>query len=71
MPSKLLTNEQAAALLDLKPSTLPVWRCHGKGPRFIKYNHAVRYAEADVLEWLEQQKRTSTSDHSARETATA
>lgn len=58
---KLLNTEQAAALLGLKYNTLNQWRYLKRGPKFRKIGKLVRYAEADLLEYLEQQTRTGTS----------
>ncbi|PLP98746.1 helix-turn-helix transcriptional regulator [Cupriavidus pauculus] len=58
---KLLTNMQTAELLGLRSNTLEIWRTQGKGPVYRKIGRAVRYAEADVLAWLDAQTRTSTS----------
>ena len=64
----LLTNDEAAALLGIKPNTLEIWRCKGKGPRFIKLGFekqsSIRYRRADVAEWIEQQSFASTSAYS-------
>lgn len=62
MHDKLLTPEQAAALLYLKPTTLARWRWAGCGPRFIKIGGRVRYAESDIQAFIEARVRTSTSD---------
>ncbi|WP_366139070.1 helix-turn-helix domain-containing protein [uncultured Rhodoferax sp.] len=61
----LLTNDGAAALASVSRRTLPVWRVQGKGPKFIKIGRLVRYSEADVIAWIEENKRTSTSATSA------
>jgi len=45
---------------ELKPTTLEVWRCQGKGPAFKKFGRLVRYSRADVAAWIEQQTRTHT-----------
>ena len=37
---RLLNELEAAALLNLKPTTLRRWRWAGRGPRFIKMVHA-------------------------------
>ena len=42
---RLLTEEQAAKFLSLKPSTLRTWRCRRKGPSYVKMGGAVRYPE--------------------------
>jgi len=58
---KLLTTEQAATFLGLSPNTVSQWRSLKRGPRFRKIGKLVRYAEADLLEYLDQQARTGTS----------
>jgi hypothetical protein len=64
----LLTNDEAAALLGIKPNTLEIWRCKGKGPRFIKLGREkqspIRYRRTDVAEWIDQQSFASTSAYS-------
>lgn len=64
----LLTNEQAAALLGVKPNTLKVWRHKGKGPAFIKLGDTpqapVRYLHATVADWLAAKTFASTSAYS-------
>ena len=54
--SKILkTNEEAAALIGVKPTTLPAWRSQGRGPRYIKVGRSCFYLEADIDRWLDQQ----------------
>lgn len=65
MDDKLLTPEQAAALLNLKSKTLARWRWAGCGPRFIKIGGAVRYAENDLQAFIKAGLRISTSDKGA------
>lgn len=67
MDDKLLTPEQAAALLNLKSKTLARWRWAGCGPRFIKIGGAVRYAENDLQAFIKAGLRKSTSDKGAGE----
>ncbi|MGE3541317.1 MAG: helix-turn-helix transcriptional regulator [Candidatus Tectimicrobiota bacterium] len=62
MDDKLLTPEQAAALLNLKSKTLARWRWAGYGPRFIKIGGAVRYAAHDLQAFIKAGVRISTSD---------
>ncbi len=66
MPSNnshpLLTETEAAALLGLKVATLRRWRWAGKGPRFLKIGGAVRYDPADLEAFIDEARRTSTSD---------
>ena len=66
---ELLTNEQTAMLLGIKPNTLEIWRCKGKGPAFIKLgNHPsspIRYQRSRVLAWVEGCTHSSTSSYTA------
>ena len=39
---------EAAARLGLKPATLEVWRCLGRGPRFLKIGRKVFYRIEDL-----------------------
>ena len=55
---------QAAKALGLSPRTLERMRLEGRGPIFRKHGRRVVYAESDLIEWSEKQKRTSTSDTS-------
>lgn|ERR1035441_9068850 len=52
----LLTPEQLSAYLDTPLNTLAQWRSRGLGPRYIKWGHKIRYDQADVVAWLEEQK---------------
>jgi len=60
--SELLTTIQAAARLNLSPSTLNKSRLTGDGPRFVKLGSAVRYRSDDLDAWVSAQVRRSTSD---------
>ena len=57
----LLTSKEAAERLRLRPNTLEIWRTKGIGPNYRKVGRAVRYVEAEVLDWLDAQTRVSTS----------
>lgn len=65
---KLISNNEAAALLGVAPSTLKFWRHKSRGPRFVKLGDAkqagVAYDEADVIAWRESRKFASTSAYS-------
>jgi hypothetical protein len=50
MPKKL-TTEEAAAYLRLRPCTLEVWRCRGRGPKYQKLGRRVIYDEVDLAEF--------------------
>lgn len=60
-PIKLLNNVQTATLIGVRPNTLEIWRIQGKGPAYRKVGRLVRYVEAEVLSWLDEQMRENTS----------
>jgi excisionase family DNA binding protein len=58
MDEQLLTTEQAAAYLNLKPTTLEQWRWErgDDGPPFLRLSRrAVRYRQSDLEAWAEKQ----------------
>ena len=57
----LLTSDEVAQRLRMRRNTLEIWRMKGIGPAYRKLNRAVRYAEADVVAWIEAQTRCNTS----------
>jgi predicted DNA-binding transcriptional regulator AlpA len=59
----LLTETQAAELLSHSVRTIQGWRLSGGGPPFIKMGgRSVRYRVCDIERWLEERRRSSTSD---------
>lgn len=49
----LISEAQAAALLDVAQRTLQGWRRKGEGPPFIRLTRrSVRYRQGDVLGWV-------------------
>jgi predicted DNA-binding transcriptional regulator AlpA len=68
MSAHVLSNEEAAALLGIRGSTLKYWRHVGKGPPFVKLGETkqagVAYIKDDVLAWRETRKFASTSGYS-------
>lgn len=71
----LLSNEQTAAMLGVKPNTLEIWRCKGKGPAFIKLGEhpssPIRYQRSRVMSWIEARTFSSTSAATVRHLGTA
>ena len=62
-PAALLTEADAAALLKFKPRFLQARRVSGDGPPFIRISsRAIRYRRSDLIAWIEDRIRTSTSD---------
>lgn len=52
---KLLSQEEAAVVIGVKPTTLSSWRHYGKGPRYVKVGRSARYKLQDIENWLDQQ----------------
>ena len=62
-PTSLLTEAQAARLLNFTPRFLQARRARGDGPPWVSISaRAIRYRRSDLLEWIERHVRTSTSD---------
>jgi hypothetical protein len=57
-----LTVREAADYVRLAKGTLDNLRTTGKGPRFAKLGRKVVYDTHDLDRWLEDHKRSSTSD---------
>lgn len=56
----LLSDKAAAAVLDVSPGTLSVWRSTGRyGLPFLKIGRKVRYRRADLQAWMESRTRES------------
>ena len=60
----LLTDEQVHQRYGPKPKTLANWRYEGKGPRFVKFGHLIRYRPEDLEEYLDGRVFKSTSEYS-------
>lgn len=57
-----LTTPEAAKYLSVKPGTLEVWRCQGRGPKFARLGRAVRYRPEDLDAFLEKNLMAHTSE---------
>lgn len=61
--SEMLTPEQAAEYLGLKPQTLAVWRSTGRySIPFVKVGRNTRYHKADLDKFLEQRTIAHTGE---------
>ena len=56
------SQEVEAAYPFLKRGWLERKRCSGGGPPFIRAGKKVGYRRSDIEEWLDQNRRTTTSD---------
>lgn len=50
---KLLTDKDLEEKSIAGVQTLKKWRREGRGPRFLRIGHKIRYRASDVAEWLE------------------
>lgn len=55
---KLLTTNAVAEMTSIPAGTLRYWRKVGLGPSWIKLEGSIRYAEEDVLRYIERNRRT-------------
>ena len=57
---ELLDDKAAAAVLDVTPGTLSVWRSTGRyALPFLKVGRNVRYRRSDLQNWLEKRYRST------------
>ena len=54
-PSELISSEDTAALLDVKPNTLACWRMTKSGPDFYRIGRRCFYRRADIMAWVATQ----------------
>ena len=67
VPRSLLTEKEAAALLNVTPSCLQAWRYRGEGPPFIKISaRCVRYRWIDLQLWIDGGRFSNTSEYAGR-----
>lgn len=58
MTIELIDDRAAAAMLDVTPGTLSVWRSTGRySLPFVKIGRKVRYRKADIEAWLDRRTR--------------
>lgn len=53
---KTLTVEETSKVLGVEPTTLAVWRCGGKGPRYLKNGSRVMYLATDINDFIGQNR---------------
>ena len=59
----LLTEQQAATLLNVNPRTLQKWRVKGGGPPFVRISRrCIRYRPRDIRHWAQNRVKSSTSE---------
>jgi excisionase family DNA binding protein len=55
MDNKLLTTEEVAEFLGVPVQTIYVWRTKKSGPKSIKVGKHLRFRQADIDAWLDEQ----------------
>lgn len=50
--ARLLTTDDLAAMVGVKPRTVERWRAAGEGPPFMMFGRAIRYHPARVQAWM-------------------
>jgi predicted DNA-binding transcriptional regulator AlpA len=66
MHINLLAQIEVAEILGISPRTLERKRVAGDGPPYVKLGRSVRYVEADLIQWVEDRRRNSTSEQGGR-----
>lgn len=62
-PDSLMGEPEAARFLCYSGRALQNWRVRGGGPRFVKVSgRSIRYRRRDLLAWIEERTRSSTSE---------
>jgi predicted DNA-binding transcriptional regulator AlpA len=51
-PEELLDVAETAKLLRQKEATLAAWRCHGRGPQYLKIGRSIYYRRSAISTWL-------------------
>ena len=52
MKRQYLNPKEVEDAYGFKVGTLANWRCQGKGPKYSKIGHVIRYRIEDVDRWL-------------------
>ena len=53
---RYLSDNEVAVLTGMSVQTLRNWRFEGKGPAYSKIGRSVRYAEKDIIEYMENRR---------------
>jgi predicted DNA-binding transcriptional regulator AlpA len=48
----LWSEDEAATVLKVKPTTMTAWRNRGKGPAYVKVGRLIGYRASDIRAWL-------------------
>jgi len=59
-PDKFLTTKEAAAILEVSPAVMAMWRKRNAGPAYCKFENSVRYKYSDIIQYIEITKIQTT-----------
>jgi len=59
---RLITPDEAAAILRVSRSFLAKGRMRGDGPAYVRVGRSIRYTELGLQQWMESRQRLSTSE---------
>ena len=65
-PDDMLTTAEAAKVVGLSPRSLERYRVTGEGPLYYKLGRRVLYRRGDLVTWMRERVRRSTSDPGPR-----
>jgi len=60
-PERLINEIEAAELLCQSVRTIQKWRVTGYRPQFYKIGRSVRYRWREIVEWIDDRRRSHTS----------
>ncbi|MBK5278530.1 MAG: helix-turn-helix domain-containing protein [Bacteroidia bacterium] len=63
--SKTMRTKEAAAYLNVEPSTLEQWRWNGRGPVYCRVGRICVYRQADLETYLDEHAYRSTTEAQA------
>ncbi len=67
---KMLTDDEAAEMLGLRPQTLAVWRCTGRNSLpYVQLGRAIRYRASDVQAFIEANTKGKPTPKREKQTA--
>jgi hypothetical protein len=63
LPDGRLAPKHAAVWLGVAEKTLAIWRCVGRGPKFVKVGGRVFYFQTDLESYVDKSGRLSSTAH--------
>jgi len=67
IPLQLLTEDEAAKLLNVKKNTINNWRFNSTGPKYYRLCGVIRYSQSDLLDFLQKSLQSPAPKSSTRD----